>query len=50
MVMSIGWNPFYKNIVRSVVSWFKFHLLLSPLVAIAYLAMHIPFDGLNDLP
>ena len=26
MVMSIGWNPFYKNTVRSVVSLFPFFL------------------------
>jgi riboflavin kinase len=23
MVMSIGWNPFYKNIKKSMVSWLK---------------------------
>jgi riboflavin kinase len=28
MVMSIGWNPFYKNTVRSIVSTIYFHHLI----------------------
>lgn len=30
MVMSIGWNPFYKNTVRSVVRISSFFIVLVP--------------------
>jgi riboflavin kinase len=31
MVMSVGWNPFYKNTVRSVVRLPVLHFLISPI-------------------